>query len=161
MQADSLPSEPPGKPKNTEVGSLSLLQGSFLTQVSCIAGEILYQLTYQGNPFLKLNYLNCSPHFKPGPSTVFPHLGKFNPIISFAQAQSLVGDHSQLFSFSYTLHLIQNLTSTRIHHFLRHSLWPPWYPLIHRNQSSGPWSCSPAAFASLSQSGTDGVASLL
>ena len=32
LQADSLPSEPPGKPKNTEVGSLSLLQGIFLTQ---------------------------------------------------------------------------------------------------------------------------------
>ena len=31
---DSLPSEPPGKPKNTGVGSLSLLQGIFLTQES-------------------------------------------------------------------------------------------------------------------------------
>ena len=28
LQADSLPSEPPGKPKNTEVVSLSLLQGN-------------------------------------------------------------------------------------------------------------------------------------
>ena len=27
LQADSLPSEPPGKPKDTGVGSLSLLQG--------------------------------------------------------------------------------------------------------------------------------------
>ena len=34
LQADSLPSEPPGKPKNTGVGSLSLLQGIFLTQES-------------------------------------------------------------------------------------------------------------------------------
>ena len=32
LQADSLPSEPPGKPKNTGVGSLSLLQRIFLTQ---------------------------------------------------------------------------------------------------------------------------------
>ena len=31
LQADSLPSEPPGKPRNTGVGSLSLLQGIFLT----------------------------------------------------------------------------------------------------------------------------------
>ena len=42
LQANSLMSEPPGKPKNTGVGSLSLLQGIFLTQesnqVSCIAG---------------------------------------------------------------------------------------------------------------------------
>ena len=42
LQEDSLLSEPPGKPKNTGVRSLSLLQGIFLTQeatrVSCIAG---------------------------------------------------------------------------------------------------------------------------
>ena len=34
LQADSLPPEPPGKPKNPGVGSLSLLQGIFLTQDS-------------------------------------------------------------------------------------------------------------------------------
>ena len=42
LQADSLRSEPPGKPENPGVGSLSLLQGNFPTQklnrVSCIAG---------------------------------------------------------------------------------------------------------------------------
>ena len=32
LQADSLPAEPPGKPKNTGLGSLSLLQWIFLTQ---------------------------------------------------------------------------------------------------------------------------------
>ena len=32
LQADSLPAEPQGKPKNTGVGSLSLLQEIFLTQ---------------------------------------------------------------------------------------------------------------------------------
>ena len=41
---DSLPTESPGKPKNTGVGSLSLLQGDFLTQewnqVSSIAGRL-------------------------------------------------------------------------------------------------------------------------
>ena len=41
LQVDSLPTEPPGKSKNTEVGSLSLLQGIFWprnwTSVSCIA----------------------------------------------------------------------------------------------------------------------------
>ena len=31
LQVDSLLSEPPGKPKNSGVGSLSLLQGIFLT----------------------------------------------------------------------------------------------------------------------------------
>ena len=34
MLADSSPSEPPRKPKNTGVGSLSLLQGTLLTQES-------------------------------------------------------------------------------------------------------------------------------
>ena len=41
LQVDSLPTEPPGKPKNTGVDSLSLLQGSFWpsiwTRVSWIA----------------------------------------------------------------------------------------------------------------------------
>ena len=34
LQADSLPSEPPGKPETTGVGSLSLLERNFLTQES-------------------------------------------------------------------------------------------------------------------------------
>ena len=42
LQADSLPAEPQGKPKNTGVGSLSLLQQIFdpadRTGVSCTAG---------------------------------------------------------------------------------------------------------------------------
>src|SRR5574340_1223802 len=53
LQADSLPAEPPGKPKNTEVGSLSLLQGIFPTQGSnpglLHCRWILYQLSYQGS----------------------------------------------------------------------------------------------------------------
>ena len=54
MQADSLPSEPQGKPKNTGEGSLSLRQWIFLTQESNRGvlhyRWILYQLSYQGNP---------------------------------------------------------------------------------------------------------------
>ena len=34
LQVDSLPAEPQGKPMNTGMGSLSLLQGIFLTQES-------------------------------------------------------------------------------------------------------------------------------
>ena len=58
LQADSLPSEPPGKPKNTGVGSLSLLQGNFWTQelsqglLHC--RWILYQLSYPGSPTVSL-----------------------------------------------------------------------------------------------------------
>ena len=51
MQVDSLPAEPPGKPKNTGVGSLSLLQRIFLTQelnqVLLHCRQFLYQLSYQ------------------------------------------------------------------------------------------------------------------
>ena len=61
LQVDSLPAEPPGKPKNTGVGSLSLpvayqedLQQIFLTQKSNQGlprhRQILYQLSYQGSP---------------------------------------------------------------------------------------------------------------
>ena len=50
LQVDSLPTEPPGKPKNTRVGSLSLLQGIFPTQESNRGllhfRQILYQLSY-------------------------------------------------------------------------------------------------------------------
>ena len=52
LQVDSLPAEPQGKPKNTGVSSLSLLQGIFPTQDSnqglLHCRQILYQLSYQG-----------------------------------------------------------------------------------------------------------------
>ena len=41
LQMDSLPSEPPGKPKNTGVGSLSLLQQIFQTQKSNLGSPAL------------------------------------------------------------------------------------------------------------------------
>ena len=54
LQADSLPAEPQGKPKNTGVGSLSLLQQIFQTQESnqglLHCRWILYQLSYKGSP---------------------------------------------------------------------------------------------------------------
>ena len=53
FQADSLPAEPQGKPKNIGVGSLSLLQRIFPTQESnkglLHCRWILYQLSYQGS----------------------------------------------------------------------------------------------------------------
>ena len=54
LQADSLPAEPQRKPKNTGVGSLSLLQQVFLTQESnrglLHCRQILYKLSYQRSP---------------------------------------------------------------------------------------------------------------
>ena len=61
LQTNSLPSEPPAKPKNTGVGSLSFLQGIFLTQESnqglLHCRWILYQLSYQGSPVLALYFI--------------------------------------------------------------------------------------------------------
>ena len=57
-QVDSLPSDPPEKPKNTEVSSLSLLQGIFPTQglnpglQHC--RQTLYYLSHQGSHNFKL-----------------------------------------------------------------------------------------------------------
>ena len=52
LQADSLPSELPGKPKNTAGGSLSLLKRIFPTRESnqdlLLCRQIRYQLSYQG-----------------------------------------------------------------------------------------------------------------
>ena len=62
-RADSLPAEPLGKPKNTGVGSLSLLQVIFWTQelnrflLHC--RWILYQLSYQGSPNAYRQMVKC------------------------------------------------------------------------------------------------------
>ena len=64
LQADSLPAEPPGKPKNTVVGSLSLLQAIFPTRnqpgVSCIVGRFLTNwATWEAHLYA---YLHISMH---------------------------------------------------------------------------------------------------
>ena len=63
LQADSLPAEPPGKPKNTGVGSLSLLRCIFLTQESnqglLHCRRILYSWATRQTPFTDL-LLNLS-----------------------------------------------------------------------------------------------------
>ena len=61
LQVDSLPAEPQGKPKNTGMGSLSLLQQNFPTQelnwdlLHC--RRILYQLSYQGSKYREKSFL--------------------------------------------------------------------------------------------------------
>ena len=58
LQANSLPAEPQGKPKNTGVGSLSLLQWIFPTQESnwglLHCRRILYQLSYAARDSVKV-----------------------------------------------------------------------------------------------------------
>ena len=68
LQADSLPAEPLGSPRmgilewiaTTKMSSLSLLQQIFLTQESnwglLHRRQILYQLSYQGNPIIYLTH---------------------------------------------------------------------------------------------------------
>ena len=74
LQEDSLLSEPPGKPKDTEMGSLSLLQGTFQTQESnpglLHCRWFLYQLSYQGSP----PYLVFMTQFKQCPFLEPSHL---------------------------------------------------------------------------------------
>ena len=67
LQVDSLPAEPQGKPKNTGVGGLSLLQWISLTQewnwslLHC--RQILYHLSYQGITVNKIYYYKYKLNF--------------------------------------------------------------------------------------------------
>ena len=58
FQADSLPAKPPGKPKNTGVGSLSFSSGSsqprYRTGVSCISGGFFTSWATREAPTLPL-----------------------------------------------------------------------------------------------------------
>ena len=63
-QVDSLPAEPQGKPENTGVGSLPLLQGIFPTHESnqglLHCRQILHQLSYQGSPHHNSSLYPCT-----------------------------------------------------------------------------------------------------
>ena len=73
FQADSLPAETQGKPSNTGVGSLSLLQGIFPTRESnwglLHCKWILYQLRYLAYMFRSILWLNVKWLF-----LLFPHI---------------------------------------------------------------------------------------
>ena len=63
LQEDSLPSEPPGNPENTGVGSLFLLQGIFLTPelgswtgVSCITCEFFTSWATRETPMASFKW---------------------------------------------------------------------------------------------------------
>ena len=70
FQADSLPSEPSGKPKNTGVGSVSLLQQIFLTQESnqglLHCRRILYHLSSLESPYGEKTYCDNTNKKKAG-----------------------------------------------------------------------------------------------
>ena len=68
LEVDSLPSEPPGKPRNTGAGSLSLLQKIFLTQESnwglLDCRRFLSQQSYQGISYM-YTYIPSLLNFPP------------------------------------------------------------------------------------------------
>ena len=90
LQADSLPAEPQGKPKNTGVGSPSLLQKIFPTQESnwgsCITGGFFIDWTITkaqkiGNLPLFFSW-NCENYKYKDPMAVFkdPHKNLLNSV---------------------------------------------------------------------------------
>ena len=102
LQVDSLPAEPPGKPKNTGVDSLSLLQQIFSTQESnqglLHCRRILYQLSYQGSLFIiipPLIHLHLNIHeFSLGddnsPIAILGWVIFLVPVLGRSQANGLV-----------------------------------------------------------------------
>ena len=105
LQANSLPAEPPGKPQNPGVGSLSLLQGLFPTQESnqglqhC--RQILYQLNNQGSPGVGVAGIKDSPP-NSGRGWVFSTRGPELPVVILLFCFE-VCDWSKLFFFSFFL----------------------------------------------------------
>ena len=126
LQAGSLPAEPQGKPKNTGVGSLSLLQGIFpiqeLNQGLLHYRWILYQLNYQGSPkdpnccpkwFYLFAFLSALQDY-PCPYTLIMYIGKFCQsfvlILGEVLLQTnliLMRPHLFFFYGFYILHLLQ------------------------------------------------------
>ena len=77
IAGDSLPAEPEGKPKNTGVGSLSLLQQIFPTQESNQGllhfKWILYRLSYLGSPTIYKSLSKSIHHMIQFSSVQFSH----------------------------------------------------------------------------------------
>ena len=116
LQADSLPSEPAGKPMNTGVGSLSLLQGIFPTQGLNTGLPhcrwILYHLSQQGSPWI-LEWI--AYHFSRGASwwrnqtRVFSIASGF--LTSWATRETLIRNNNYY-------NIIENIPSVSCKYFL-------------------------------------------
>ena len=118
LQADSLPAEPQGKPKNTGVGSLSLLQQIFLTQnwteVPCIAGRFF------------TSWATREAHMWPGNPTNLKA-----PLSQPLCPQNLRGD-SSLWLFKYN-----NVFGTWAMHYLKSFLFNEMFKLtVNLNSAS-------------------------
>ena len=79
LQVDSLPAQPQGKPKNTGVGSLSLLQQIFLTEESnrlLHFRQILYQLSVSISLLWEQQRPGLATHSIPGMPTILKKADK-------------------------------------------------------------------------------------
>ena len=75
LQADSLPSKPPGKPKNTGVGSCSLLQG-----------DLPNPRIEPGSPALQADSLPAEPQ---GKLNTIQYITEYNSAVSLFQAKDV------------------------------------------------------------------------
>ena len=117
LQVDSLPAEPQEKPKNTGMGSLSLLQWIFPTQelnwVLPHCRWILYQLSYQGSTVLHRCPSN-SPSQSPYPVCQQSSAFLAQELISWRQFFHRPGEGGVVSGWFkhivFTVHFISNLT---------------------------------------------------
>ena len=142
-QADSLLSEPPGKAKSTRVGSLSLIQGIFLTQELnwrlWYCRQILHQLSYQGCPTRKhtSTILISSDHSITS--------SQFSPVQSISVAQScliLCNPMNHTMQSLLVHHQLPDFTQTHVHRVgdaiqPSHTLSSPSPPVSNRSQPQG------------------------
>ena len=132
---DSLPAEPQGNPKNTVVGSLSLLQWIFLTQelnwglLHC--RQILYQLSYEGSP----KWWKVAAN-EPIPNCLLRRqmqkIGgrKFSSLLTFLQRFSALGQDPRV---SESLDDLSKIY-TYLHWFLLSALFCETHTSIHTDQ---------------------------
>ena len=124
--ADSWPTEPPGRPKKTGVGSLSLLQGIIptqeLNQGLLPFTQILYQLSYQGSPLNRFS------------SVQFNSVAQSCPTLCDPMNRSTPGlpVHHQLLEFTHThVHQVSDAIQPS------HPLSPPSTLALNLSQHQG------------------------
>ena len=101
LQADCLQTEPPGKPKNTGEGSLSLLQGIFPTQESNQGLLHCRWILYQGRPQCSMDSLKYVFHFKLLISyCLYPKVSPNPKILFILSLANFLGFPNMYFSFN-------------------------------------------------------------
>ena len=167
LQADSMPAEPQGKPKNTRIGSLSFLQRTFLTQESnqglLHCRQVLYQLSYQFSSVTQSCLTLCNPMdcSTPGPP-VHRQLLKFtqthvlwvgdaiqppHPLSSPSPPAFNLSRHQGLFKWISSSHEVAKVLEFQLQH--QSFQWTPGTDLLSDELVGSP--CSPRDSHSLLQ----------